>query len=210
MPRTRIKICGIRDAEALDAAVENGADAVGFMLIAESPRFIEPEQATDLMYMLPPLVTAVGVVRNLSVDQFCEIEQRFPAPIMQLHGSEPEKTVASCGPGVIKAVQFNAGTIEADLRRWNQVEEVDAILVDGSPGGQGKTFDWHTLAEHLQSIDKPIFLAGGLNPENVAEAIRIVRPYAVDVSSGVESAPGVKDPALIEAFCRAVAEADVS
>lgn len=210
MPRTRIKICGLRDADSLAAAVEAGADAVGFNLIRESPRFIEPEDATELMYMLPPMVTAIGVVRNLSVDQYCEMEARFPAPIMQLHGTEPEKTVAACGPGIIKAVQFNPQTIDSDLKRWNDLDEVDAILIDGSAGGQGATFDWNALASKLEHVDKPIFLAGGLTPENVGEAIRAVRPYAVDVASGVESAPGVKDPAKIEAFCRAVAAADAS
>lgn len=208
MPRTRIKICGLRDADSLAAAVESGADAVGFNLIPESPRFIEPEDATELMYMLPPMVTAVGVVRNLSVDQYCEIEARFPAPIMQLHGTEPEKTVAACGPGVIKAVQFHLHTIDADLKRWNDLDEVDAILIDGSAGGEGRSFDWNTLAQKLELVDKPVFLAGGLTPDNVGDAIRAVRPYAVDVASGVESASGVKDPARIEAFCRAVAAAD--
>lgn len=207
MPRTRIKICGLRDPDALAAAADSGADAVGFILIPESPRFIEPEHATELMYMLPPFVTAVGVVRNLSVDQFCELESRFPAPVMQLHGTEPPKTVAACGPGVIKAILFNPQTIATDLDRWNQLDEVDAILIDGSAGGQGSAFDWSALTPILQNVEKPIILAGGLDPDNVADAIRIVRPYAVDVSSGVESSPGVKDPARIEAFCRAVADA---
>ncbi|KAA0215896.1 MAG: phosphoribosylanthranilate isomerase [Leptolyngbya sp. PLA3] len=210
MPRTRIKICGLRDADSLAAAVEAGADAVGFNLIRESPRFIEPEEATELMYMLPPMVTAIGIVRNLSVDQYCEMEARFPAPIMQLHGTEPEKVVASCGPGVIKAVQFHPQTIDADLKRWNDLDEVDAILIDGSAGGEGKAFDWNALASKLEQVDKPIFLAGGLTPDNVGDAIRAIRPYAVDVASGVESSPGVKDPAKIEAFCRAVAQANLS
>ncbi|RMH14581.1 MAG: phosphoribosylanthranilate isomerase [Planctomycetota bacterium] len=208
MARTRIKICGLRDVDALAAAVESGADAVGFMLVPESPRYIEPEAATELMYMLPPFVTPVGVVRNLTVDQFCEIEQRFPAPIMQLHGTEPEKTVISCGPGIIKAITYNPETIDTDLARWNQLEEVDAILIDGSAGGEGVAFDWSALVPKLEHVEKPIILAGGLTSENVAEAIRTIRPYAVDVSSGVESSPGVKDPARIEAFCRAVATAD--
>lgn len=209
MGRTRIKICGLRDADALEAAVAAGADAVGFVLIEGSPRFIEPEHAAELMCALPPMVTAVGVVQDLSVDAFCDLEQRFPAPIMQLHGSENTKTVAACGPGVIKGIRFSPDTIRADIERWNAVDEVDAILIDGSAGGEGTAFDWNALTPFVEMIEKPVFLAGGLTPENVGVAIAILNPYAVDVSSGVERSPGVKDPAKIEAFCHAVRRADV-
>jgi len=208
MGRTRIKICGLRDAASLDAAVAAGADAVGFVLVEASPRFIEPEHAGELMCALPPMVTAVGVVQDLTVDAFCDLEQRFPAPVMQLHGSENAKTVAACGPGVIKGIRFSAETIRADIERWNAVDEVDAILIDGSAGGEGTAFDWAALAPFVEMIEKPVFLAGGLTPENVAEAIRTLNPYAVDVSSGVERSPGVKDPAKIEAFCQAVRRVD--
>jgi phosphoribosylanthranilate isomerase len=210
MGRTRIKVCGLRDESAVEAAVEAGADAVGFVLVESSTRFIEPEHAADLMMLLPPMVTAVGVVADLSVDAFCDLEQRFPAPLMQLHGSENTKTVAACGPGVIKGVRFAPATIEADLARWNAVDEVDAILIDGSAGGEGTAFDWAALAPLLGPLGKPLFLAGGLTPDNVARAIAALHPYAVDVSTGVESAPGVKDTALIEAFCAAVRRADAA
>jgi len=208
MGRTRIKICGLRDEAAVEASVLHGADAVGFVLVESSPRYIEPEDAGALMMVLPPMVMAVGVVVNLSVDDFCEVEQRFPAHLMQLHGSESPKTVASCGPGVIKGIQFSPETIAADLARWGAVDEVDAILIDGSPGGEGTAFDWGLLGEHLGSVSKPIILAGGLTPENVGQAIAQVQPYAVDVSSGVESEPGVKDLGAIEAFCQAVRQVD--
>lgn len=208
MGRTRIKICGLRDESAVEAAVEAGADAVGFVLVEGSPRFIEPEAAGALMMLLPPMVTAVGVVADLSVDDFCDIEQRFPAPLMQLHGSENPKTAAACGPGVIKGIRFSPATIEADIARWNAVDEVDAILIDGSAGGEGTAFDWNALTPYAGAIEKPLFLAGGLTPGNVPEAIALLRPYAVDVSSGVESAPGVKDAARIAAFCQAVRRAD--
>lgn len=208
MARTRIKICGLRDVESLDAAVSAGADAVGFVLVEGSPRFIEPEHAGMLMCALPPMVTAVGVVQDLSIDAFCDLEQRFPAPVMQLHGSENTKTVAACGPGIIKGIRFSPQTIRADIERWNAVEEVDAILIDGPAGGSGEAFDWAALAPFVEMIDKPLFLAGGLTPENVAEAIALLDPYAVDVSSGVERSPGVKDPSKIEAFCAAVRRAD--
>ncbi len=202
--RTRIKICGLRDEASLEAAVSCGADAVGFMLVPESPRCIVAEEALELMAMLPPMVTAVGVVRNLSVDEFCDLEQTFPAPLMQLHGSESEKVVRSCGPGIIKAFKFDPRTIDAELARWSAIDEVDAILIDGSDGGEGTAFDWGALAGALDGVRTPVILAGGLNAENVGEAIGAVRPFAVDVSSGVESAPGVKEPDLIAAFCEAV------
>ncbi len=208
MSRTRIKICGLRDEASVEVAVACGADAVGFVLVPESPRYIEPERAAELMCMLPPLVTAVGVIQNLSVDEFCDLEQRFPAPLMQLHGTESAKTVEACGPGVVKGFRFDATTIVDELARWDEIDEVDAMLIDGSAGGAGIAFDWTQLKPLLEPIRTPIIVAGGLSPDNVADAIREIRPYAVDVSSGVEIAPGVKDPHRIEAFCRAVRDAD--
>lgn len=208
MAHTRIKICGIRDARALDWAVDAGADAVGFVFVRSSPRHIEPAEAWALVGALPPFVTSVGLLANASVETFCEIEQDCPTSLVQLHGNESVSVVRQCGPGVVKAIRFDAETIAAELSRWDGVEEVDAILVDGSAGGEGRTLDWSCLAEHVAGVSKPIILAGGLTPENVSEAIRTVRPYAVDVSSGVEKERGVKDRARIAAFCRAVREAD--
>ena len=112
------------------------------------------------------------------------------------------------GPDVIKAVRFDPATIAAELERWGALDEVAAILIDGSAGGLGVAFDWSQLAPHLESCPKEIILAGGLTPDNVGSAIRACHPWAVDVSSGVERAKGAKDPALIEAFCDAVREAD--
>ncbi len=206
--RTRIKVCGITSSEAASAAVESGADAIGFVFVPGTPRFIEPEDAADIMFALPPMVNAVGVIQDLDVDGFCEIEQRCPAQLMQLHGKESVETIRACGPGVIKAFKFDAATIGSQLHRWGEVEEVDAVLIDGSTGGTGETFDWNLLVPHLEGFEKPIILAGGLHADNIAEAIQTIRPYAVDVSSGVESAPGVKDTVKIEAFCAAVRSAD--
>lgn len=208
--RTRVKICGIRDAESAEVAAGAGADAVGFVFVEGTPRYIRPEQAAAIMYALPPMVTSVGVVRDLSVDAFCALEQRCPCELMQMHGSEDEKTVAACGPGVIRAIRFDAATIADELKRWGRLAEVGAILVDGSAGGTGETFDWSRLADAVAATPspKPIIVAGGLNPDNVADAVRAVRPWAVDVSSGVESAPGVKDHGAIRAFCESVREAD--
>lgn len=207
MSRTRIKICGIRTPEAAAAAVDAGADALGFMFVRSSVRHIEPADAAAIMWGLPPMVTTVGVFMNASVDTFADIEEECPTHLVQLHGNEDESTVRACGPA-IKAVRFDPATIRRDLDRWDAIDEVDAILVDGSTGGEGVTLDWKSLADAAQGIRTPIILAGGLTPDNVAEAIRVVRPFAVDVSSGVERERGVKDPSLIAAFCEAVSDAD--
>ena len=206
--RTRVKICGIRDEAALDAAVEAGADAIGLMFVRTSVRHIEPERGYTLMSRLPPMVTAVGVLADASVEGFSAIEEVCPTPVVQLHGRESEETVRRCGPGVIKGIVFDGETIASELARWGAIEEVEAILVDGSAGGEGASFAWERLAEAAQGVRTPIIVAGGLTPENVGEAIRAVRPFAVDVSSGVESSRGVKDPARMRAFCAAVRAAD--
>lgn len=211
MARTRIKVCGIRDIESALAAADAGADAIGFMFHPRSVRFIEPDAAADIAVMLPPLVSTVAVFVNPTLDRFMDIEEACPTTHTQLHGEESEELVRECAP-VIKAVRFDPATIAAELKRWSVMPEVDAILVDGSAGGRGETFDWSALAaaSGRERIDTPIIIAGGLTPANVGEAIRAVRPWAVDVSSGVESSPGRKDPALIEAFCDAVQRADAA
>jgi len=206
--RTRIKVCGLRDAEAAQAALGAGADTLGFVFVKSSPRFIEPEAAWAIIRGLPPMHTTVGLTAGASVEGYSKIERACPTDYGQLHGDEPEDVVRACGPRVIKAVRFDAGTIEAELRRWGSVEEVDAILVDGSSGGMGESFDWSALAS--APCEKPIVLAGGLTAENVGEAIRAVRPWAVDVSSGVERERGVKDHEMIRAFCAKVREADAT
>ena len=208
MGRTRIKICGVRDEEGASAAAEAGADAVGFVFVASSPRFIDPVEAYELMTLLPPLVSTVGVFADASIDDFSDAEEVCPTMFSQLHGREDAKLVKACGPDVIKGIRFEAGTIAMELQQWEESEDVCAILIDGTAPGSGGAFDWALLTPHLAEVRKPIFLAGGLTPPNVGAAIRAVRPYAVDVSSGVERAPGVKDAGLIEAFCRAVREAD--
>lgn len=206
--RTRVKVCGVRDEATARHAAVCGADAIGFIFVPGSPRHITPDAALPIMYTLPPLVTAVAVVRNLSVDAFCDFEQQFPAPLAQLHGDEDEATVRACGPGIVRAFRFDEATIDRELERWAAIDEVDAVLIDGSDGGEGTAFDWSALGRRVADYPKPIILAGGLDAANVGEAIAAVRPYAVDVSSGVEREPGVKDLAKIEAFCAAVRAAD--
>lgn len=210
MGRTRVKICGIRDLDAAEAAAASGADAIGFVFVRSSPRFVEPADAWRIAGTLPPFVATVGVFVDATVDAYSDVEEVCPTDFGQLHGDEDEETVRRCGPRIIKAIRFDPNTIERELRRWSAVEEVDAILVDAAAPGSGRAIDWSALAHARASCSKPLVLAGGLTAENVAEAIRVVRPYAVDVSSGVERAVGEKDPALIRAFCRAVRRADAS
>lgn len=208
MPRTRIKICGIRDPQTALIAIEHGADAIGLVFAEASPRSIEPEAAWEIISYLPPFVTSVGLFVNPTVEHFTAVREACPFEVGQLHGSESVEHIASLGAGMIKAIRFDARTIADDLRRWSAVDELCALLVDGSAGGEGTTFDWAALADAAVHCDHPIILAGGLTPDNVADAIRAVRPFAVDVSSGVESSRGVKDPDLIRAFCEAVMDAD--
>ncbi len=206
--RTRIKICGVRDLETALAAAAAGADAIGLVFWERSPRFIAPEKAWAIVNGAPPMLTTVGLTVNASPEEHAEIVEVCPTDYGQLHGEEDEETVRECGPRVFKAVRFDPDTIEERLRRWSAVEEVDAILVDGSAGGGGTALDWSALARGRSASEKPLILAGGLTPENVGEAVRTVRPWAVDVSSGVEGARGVKDVKRIEAFCAAVRRAD--
>jgi len=208
--RTRIKVCGITNPQAALAAIDAGADAIGFVFVEDTPRFIDPEAAAGIMFNLPPFVSTVGVVRDLDVDQFCELEYKCPAHTMQLHGKEPVDVVQQCGPGVIKAFKYEDATIESQLKRWGKVEEIDAILIDGSDGGAGEAFDWAKLKGHLEGFEKAVIIAGGIDEHNVGEVIRTLRPYAVDVSSGVEDAPGVKNPEKIARFCAAVRAADAA
>jgi len=208
--RTRIKVCGITSPEAAAAAIDSGADAIGFVFVEDTPRFINPEKAAGIMFGLPPFVSTVGVVRDLSVDEFCELEYKCPANTMQLHGKESVDVVQQCGPGVIKAFKYEDATINSQLSRWGKVDELDAVLIDGSDGGEGTAFDWSKLKAHLDGFNKHVIIAGGIDETNVAEMISTLRPYAVDVSSGVEDAPGVKNPDKIARFCAAVRAADAA
>lgn len=208
--RTRIKICGIKDVETALAAIEAGADAVGLVFAPGSPRFISADQGWQICAYMPPFAATVGLFVNPTHEHITAVRESCPFDYIQLHGGENEELIRACGPGVIKAIRFDPTTIAAAFERWNAVSEIGALIVDGSLGGEGVTLDWHALAASADRSDHPIILAGGLTPANVGDAIRAVRPYGVDVSSGVESSKGAKDIGLIAEFCAAVRDADDS
>ncbi len=198
---TLIKICGIRSAEMAALAVDAGADAIGLVIeVPDSPRTLTLEEAEAIAAALPPRIMKIAVVR----DSDPEIADRWRATWFQLHGVEDEQTVARFArtKHVMRGFRFDVDQV----RRWDNCPDVDILLVDGSAGGTGETFRHEQLAALMPRISKPVVLAGGLTPDNVAAAIATIHPFAVDVSSGVESAPGVKDEGLMRRFCAAVRE----
>lgn len=207
MRRTRVKICGLTRGSDLAAAVAAGADAVGLVFHAPSPRAVEVEQARALAAALPPLVTGVGLFVDAEPDLVRSVLARVPLAVLQFHGAEPPDYCRAFHRPWIKAIRMAAGT---DLRAMTErYREAQGWLLDTydpkAAGGTGRRFDWDLIPGWLAPR---IILAGGLNPDNAAEAVRRVRPYALDVSGGVEAARGVKDPARIEAFLRGVKDGD--
>jgi phosphoribosylanthranilate isomerase len=200
----RVKICGVTRAEDALAAARLGADAVGFNFWPRSRRYLPPAAAAAIVRSLPPQVATFGVFVDPSR---AELEAALAASgvgAAQLHGDEPPALCLGLGVPVVKALRIRDGHDLAGLAAY----EVRAFLLDApSPGygGSGTTFDWSIAAAAAREV--PVLLAGGLVPDNVAEAVRAVRPLGVDVASGVESAPGVKDLAKVEAFIRNAKEA---
>ena len=194
----KIKICGITNLEDALLAVDAGADALGFVFFKESPRHIFPEQAAAIIRQLPPFVQTVGLFVNEALETVNMTADRCGLDIIQLHGDESPEFCAGIRRRVIKAFRVKDITCLDSMKDY----QTAAFLLDAwSPtayGGTGRTFNWEIAASAAQSCC--IILAGGLTPENVAEAIRQVQPYAVDVSSGVESAPGRKDNKKIREF----------
>ncbi|MDO3379109.1 phosphoribosylanthranilate isomerase [Geoalkalibacter halelectricus] len=200
MAGVRVKICGITNRDDALHAVACGADALGFVFYSESPRCVTPEQVRPIVVALPPFVSATGLFVNASQKSIIQIAEFCRLDVLQLHGDE---TPADCrfeGRRVIKALRVR----DADSLNQAAAYPVAALLLDawvpGHYGGTGECFNWALAAEQARS--RPIILAGGLNPENVAAAVETVRPFAVDVSSGVESAPGRKDPRRVADFIR--------
>jgi len=198
---TRVKICGVTNLEDALFAAEAGADALGFIFYAKSPRCIALDQAREIILHLPPFVAKVGVFVNEELDRVREIMAYCHLDYAQLHGDEPPEQVAALAPRAIKAVRVRSA---ADIERLAHYRAVAYLLDTYHPikhGGTGEAFDWELAVE--AKSHGPIILAGGLTPDNVAAAIERVHPYAVDVSSGVEAAPGIKDRHKVRRFIMA-------
>ncbi len=195
----RVKICGITRLEDARAACEAGADALGFVFYARSPRHLAIEQARSLVTALPPFVTSVGLFVDAEPAFVRQALKEVPLDLLQFHGGESPDECRGFGRPYLKAVRVRPG---ADLLKYaTEYHDALGLLLDayvsGVPGGTGERFDWSLIPAHLP---KPVVLSGGLTPENVAEAVEQIRPWAVDVSSGVEARPGVKDATKVAAF----------
>ncbi|MBA3297757.1 MAG: phosphoribosylanthranilate isomerase [Acidobacteria bacterium] len=188
----RVKICGVTRASDAQLAAELGASAIGFIFWPQSPRFVEPDVAREIVAGLPPGVVPVGVFVDQPASQVRDIATRVGLGAVQLHGHESVEYAAALREPVIKAVSVREGFTAAAL---DVIPAAMTVLLDAhdpvTRGGTGRTIDW-TLAT-AAAARRPLMLSGGLNPDNVRDAVRAVRPYGIDLSSGVESSPGVKD-----------------
>lgn len=194
LPLMKIKICGITNKEDALDAIELGASALGFIFYEKSPRCVEKEVLEELSFFLPPFVQLVGVFVNHSKEEIEDVVSRCHLDLVQLHGDESPEFCSSISHRVIKSISVSD---ESDIDRISAYQgHVSAILldtkVDGFVGGTGQSFDWG-LAIKAMEFGTPIILAGGITIDNLQKAIQLVNPYAVDISSGVESSPGKKD-----------------
>lgn len=203
---TKVKVCGITGFEDAVMALELGADALGFNFHPPSPRYIRPAEAAAIIRRLPPFAVTVGVFVNLPADAVARAAEASGVGVLQLHGDETPGTCRALARWpLVKALRIGGEGVPGGLEGY----PVGSFLLDARDGelygGTGKTFDW-TLARSVARI-RPVILAGGLRADNVSEAIRVARPYAVDVCSGVESAPGVKDARALAQFMKEVRDA---
>ncbi|MGH8461048.1 MAG: phosphoribosylanthranilate isomerase [Stenotrophobium sp.] len=204
--RTRIKFCGITRAEDAAVAIALGVDALGFVLVPSSARFMTPATAAIIRAALPPLVSVVALFSNADEDFVRESLALLKPDLLQFHGEEDAEFCGRFGVPYMKAVAMTAQT--SLMQQAALYPAAAALLLDshapGGMGGSGRSFDW----KQVQAVGKPIVLAGGLRPDNVGEGIRSIRPYAVDVSSGIELQPGIKCPEKMRAFVTVVRAAD--
>ena len=205
---TRIKICGLTRVEDALAAVAAGADALGFIFYDRSPRYVAPEVVASITRQLPPLVTKVGVFVNAPAAEIRRVVEVAGLDIPQLHGEETPEFCARLGWPVVKAFRLQSAAAVDQLASYPVAAWLLDAYVPGLRGGTGAQFNWE-WAIQAKAGGRPVILAGGLTPDNVAEAVRTVRPYAVDVSSGVETAPGQKDIPRLRELIRAVRAADL-
>jgi phosphoribosylanthranilate isomerase len=208
--RTRIKICGLTREADVAAAVEAGADAVGFVLYAKSPRHVSLARAAALARGLPPFVTPVCLFVNAGAADIAAACAAIPTALLQFHGSETPAECDATGRPYLRAVRMAPGLDLLDCA--HRFPNAQALLLDAAVdgyGGGGKVFDWSLIPPDLSAdIRSRLVLSGGLNPANVIDGVLHARPFAVDVSSGVESAKGIKDAVLMRRFCELVREAD--
>jgi len=210
MSRTRIKICGLTREADVDAAVEAGADALGFNLWPGSPRHVDTLRAAALAARLPPFVTPVLLFVNATAGEVAAASAAVPQALLQFHGDETPTQCEAAGRPYLRAARMREGFDLLDFAASWRAESalMQALLLDAfveGYGGAGKVFDWSRIPP---SVPCPVVLSGGLNPANVIDGVLRVRPFAVDVSSGVEQGKGIKDAALMRRFCEAVREAD--
>ena len=206
MSYTRVKICGItRTEDALHAAAE-GVDAIGLVFYPKSPRFVNSAQAAEISKNLPAFVTSVALFKDADAKEVSQVLNEVPIDLLQFHGSESAEFCRQFGKPYIKALGM-AGESSVP-KRVEEYHDARGLLLDGhapgAAGGMGQSFEWNMIPADL---DYPLILAGGLDVNNVAEAIQTVQPYAVDISSGVESEKGIKDAALVTAFMKNVRQA---
>jgi phosphoribosylanthranilate isomerase len=205
---TRIKICGITRVEDALAAARSGADAIGLVFYERSPRYVSLAQAKQLAEALPPFVTVVGLFVNAKASFVREVLASVPLDMLQFHGDEFAEFCAQFAKPYLKAIRVKAGVdlLQCAARFHTAKGLLLDAHVEGIAGGTGATFDWALIPKQLPL---PVILSGGLNVGNVAAAIKQVRPYAVDVSSGVEASKGIKDAAKIAAFINEVKNIDL-
>jgi phosphoribosylanthranilate isomerase len=208
--RTRIKICGLTREADVQAAVDAGADAIGFVLYAKSPRHVGIARAAELARGLPAFVTPVCLFVNAACDEIAAAVAAIPHALLQFHGDESPAICAAVGRPYLRAVRMAPGVDLLDFA--NRFPHAHALLLDAAVdgwGGGGKVFDWSLIARDLPAdVRSRVVLSGGLSPANVIDGVLHARPFAVDVSSGVETSKGIKDAALMRRFCEAVRQAD--
>ena len=199
---TKIKICGITNIEDAILAIDLGADALGFMFYEQSRRYIRPSEARYIISQLPPFITTVGVFVDQSLDEINNIKEKAGFDTIQLHGDESAELCEKLGGRTIKTIRVRDSINSMEVERY----PTHAILFDTYSskgyGGTGESFSWEILKD--LNTSKKLILSGGLGPENVSEAIQIVKPYAVDVSSGVEESYGKKSPEKLKKFIETV------
>ena len=204
--RTRVKICGITRPEDALEAILHGADAIGLVFYPQSPRYVTPLQAAEIVKKIPAFITVVGLFVNAESSEISDILSAVHLDLLQFHGDETPMQCRQFSRPYMKAIRVKSDTNLVQYAA--DYADAKALLLDafaeGVPGGTGQVFDWNLIPSNLSV---PVVLAGGLNADNVTQAIQKVRPYAVDVSGGVEASKGIKDAAKISAFMRGVSNA---